>query len=206
MSKFDRLLHILQLIRAQRDLSAKRLAEEVGVSERTIYRDIRSLVVGSKISVYFDKGYKLLDKSFLPPLNFNLDELMALWIGLRSEPVISNDILSRSAKSLLLKAESQLPEIVRQSFHKLRDLVKVQTKTETSTKEALMWQILKQALAEGKLINLVYEKVGLKNESYNEVEPQTLVWVNNKWNLQGIWNGKEKIFQLGKIIKVSLLH
>lgn len=206
MSKFDRLLLILQLIRARKNLSAKGLAEEVGVSERTIYRDIKSLAVGAKIPVYYDKGFKLLDESFLPTLNFNLDELLTLWVGLRSEPVISNDLLVRVAKSLLIKIESQLPESVRQSFYKLRELVKVQSNVETSTKEALMWQVLKQALAEGKLINLVYEKVGLKNESYNEVKPKVLVWAHNKWDLQTIWSGKEKIFQLGKMIRISLLQ
>ncbi len=206
MSKFDRLLLILQIIRAQRDLTAKRLAEEAGVSERTIYRDIRSLAVGAQVPVYFDKGYKLLDESFLPPLNFNLDELIALWVGLCSEPVISNDILSGAAKSLLLKVESQLPAEVRQRFRKLRKLIKVNTKIETSTKEALLWRILKQALAGKKQINLVYENTATSNESYNDVEPQALAWINANWNLQGVWNGKEKIFQMGKINRISILQ
>ena len=43
MSKYDRLLHILNLLRSRRSLNARKLAEECQVTERSIYRDITSL-------------------------------------------------------------------------------------------------------------------------------------------------------------------
>ncbi|RME19381.1 MAG: HTH domain-containing protein, partial [Candidatus Zixiibacteriota bacterium] len=43
MPKSDRLLYILNLLRTRRNLNAARLAEECGVTERSIYRDIISL-------------------------------------------------------------------------------------------------------------------------------------------------------------------
>lgn len=65
MSKTDRLLFILNLIRSRRNLKARDLAKECEVSERTIYRDIMDLS-SANIPIYFDDGYKFLTDAFLP--------------------------------------------------------------------------------------------------------------------------------------------
>ncbi|MFH0930314.1 MAG: HTH domain-containing protein, partial [Candidatus Zixiibacteriota bacterium] len=81
MGKADRLLLILNLIRSRRNLRAKDLALECGVSERTIFRDINA-ISSANIPIYFENGYKFLTDAFLPPLNFSLDEYLVLYLGL----------------------------------------------------------------------------------------------------------------------------
>jgi predicted DNA-binding transcriptional regulator YafY len=46
------------------------LAEKCGVTERTIYRDIVSLSMAN-IPIYFDRGYRLLGESSIPPNCFS---------------------------------------------------------------------------------------------------------------------------------------
>lgn len=203
MSKFDRLLFILQLIKVKNYLSAKALAEECDVSERTIYRDVKSLSEKTGVSIYYDKGYKLLAEAFLPILNFSQDELITLWIGLHSDPVKANGQFIKIAKSILTKVESQLPENVRRIFHLQRQFIKIESKQTASMKEAVNFQILKQAISEFKRIDFVHEESGTQH-NYKDIEPKELVWKQNKWNLSGLWQGKEKTFELGKIINITL--
>ncbi len=203
MSKWDRLLYLLQLIRVHRNLDVKRLAQECGVSERTIYRDVNSLEKDAKITIFYDRGFKLLDETFLPTLNFNLDELLTLWVGLQSAPVKSNTFFEKIGKCILLKIETQLPENTKIGFRSLREVVKVAAKEGESLKEALYFRIIRQALAESRNINLVY-KDGNLSQSYNGVQPQELLWKQNRWNLNAFWDGNTKTFELEKITNISL--
>ncbi len=203
MSKWDRLLFLLQLIRVRRNLDIKRLAQECGVSERTIYRDINSLGKDARIDIFYDRGFKLLDETFLPPLNFSLDELLTLWVGLQSAPVKSNTFFEKIGKGILVKIETQLPENTKRGFRDLREVVKVAAKEGASLKEALYFRIIRQALIESRNINLVY-KDGNLSQSYNGVQPQELLWKRNRWNLNAFWSGVTKTFELEKITNISL--
>ena len=87
MPKQDRLLYILNLLRARKNLNATQLAEECGVTERSIYRDILA-ISEANIPIYYDNGYKLATENFLPPLNFSFEEYSCLKIALESSPLI----------------------------------------------------------------------------------------------------------------------
>ena len=56
MSKYDRLIHVLNLLRSRKSLKAGNIARECEVSERTVYRDILALS-SANVPVYFDDGY-----------------------------------------------------------------------------------------------------------------------------------------------------
>ncbi|MCJ8300933.1 MAG: HTH domain-containing protein, partial [Pseudomonadales bacterium] len=82
MNRFDRVTSILLLLQTRSVVTAGFLAEHFSVSERTIYRDIRTLEnagvpIGSEAGVgyFLDKGYHL------PPVSFTLDEAASLLIG-----------------------------------------------------------------------------------------------------------------------------
>jgi len=70
MRKADRLFQLTNLIRARQPVTAHQLAEELGVSVRSIYRYIDDLSV-SGIPVYgiAGEGYRLYEGFELPPLN-----------------------------------------------------------------------------------------------------------------------------------------
>ena len=110
---------ILNLIRARKNLSAKDLAKECGVSERTIYRDINA-ISKADIPIYYDNGYKFFTDAFLPPLNLSLDENLALYMGLNSEDVNSQAALKSAGKTALAKIESLLSETIRDDYFAIR--------------------------------------------------------------------------------------
>ena len=71
MRRADRLFQIVQFLRSRGVVTASRLAEELEVSQRTIYRDVQDLI-GSGVPIEGEAGvgYALSDDFDLPPLMF----------------------------------------------------------------------------------------------------------------------------------------
>ncbi|HMX12094.1 MAG TPA: HTH domain-containing protein, partial [Burkholderiaceae bacterium] len=80
MSRAERLLSLLELLRRhRRPVSGAALAESLGISLRTLYRDIASLQAqGAAIDGAPGFGYVLQPGFMLPPLMFTPDEVEAL--------------------------------------------------------------------------------------------------------------------------------
>jgi len=80
-----RLLNLLQILRRSRyPVSGHDLARELGISIRTLYRDIATLQAeGADIEGEPGVGYVLNKGFFLPPLMFSADEMMAFMLGMK---------------------------------------------------------------------------------------------------------------------------
>jgi predicted DNA-binding transcriptional regulator YafY len=114
MRRADRLFQIIQLLRGRgRAKTARWLAEQLEVSERTVYRDVRDLIAsGTPIEGAAGVGYTLRHYD-LPPLMFEADELEALALGARSVQAFGDESLARAAASALSKIEAVLPARLR---------------------------------------------------------------------------------------------
>ncbi|MBW2312821.1 MAG: YafY family transcriptional regulator [Deltaproteobacteria bacterium] len=107
----DRLFQIVQILRARRVTTAAQLAETLEVSERTVYRDVRDLMIsGVPIEGEAGVGYALPRSFDLPPLMFNQRELESLVLGARLVKSWSDAELAEAADSALVKIEAVLPE------------------------------------------------------------------------------------------------
>ncbi len=84
MRKSTRLFELIQILRAQNHpITADDLAEQLGVSARTIYRDIAALqAMRTPIEGEAGIGYIMRGGYDLPPLNFDQEETEALRVGL----------------------------------------------------------------------------------------------------------------------------
>lgn len=98
------------LRRRRRPVQASVLAEETGVSVRTIYRDIEVLVgQGAAIKGDPGVGYTLSPGFFLPPLAFEEDELDAIFLGLALVARRDDEGLSLGAANAMAKIAAVLP-------------------------------------------------------------------------------------------------
>lgn len=114
MRRADRLFQLVQLLRRSRLVTAQRIASELGVSERTVYRDVRDLTLsGVPIRGEAGVGYALAHGFDLPPLNFNEEEIEALILGARVVQSHADPALAKAADSSLAKIEMVLPEGMR---------------------------------------------------------------------------------------------
>ena len=116
MSRAARLLDLLQALRNRSTpVSGQDLARELGISIRTLYRDIATLQgQGADIQGEPGLGYVLRPGFTLPPLMFSADEIEALVLGSRWVAARSSDSrLSSSARQALSKITSVLPADLR---------------------------------------------------------------------------------------------
>ncbi|ACR13303.1 helix-turn-helix transcriptional regulator [Teredinibacter turnerae] len=116
MRKAERLFQILNLLRNRRTvLTARQIAEQLAVSERTVYRDIQALSLsGVPIEGEAGVGYRLQRQFDLPPLMFDRDEVEALLLGARMIRAWSDRQLAAAASSALNKILAVLPPQLRE--------------------------------------------------------------------------------------------
>ncbi|HEV7834216.1 MAG TPA: HTH domain-containing protein, partial [Caballeronia sp.] len=110
MSRAARLLTLLERLRAKRvPVTASELASDPGVSERTMYRDIATLIEqGAPIHGEAGIGYVLRPGLFLPPLMLSEDEIDAVVLGLRYVDQRGDDVLRKAAAQALAKIDAVL--------------------------------------------------------------------------------------------------
>lgn len=111
MSRAERLLDLVQLLRRhRRPVSGRRLADELGVSIRTLYRDIVTLQgQGAPIEGEPGLGYVLKPGFMLPPLMFGEDEIEALLLGSRWVADRADGPLALAARDAMAKIVAVLP-------------------------------------------------------------------------------------------------
>ncbi len=112
MRRADRLFQIIQVLRrSSQPVTAGRLAEELEVSKRSVYRDIAELI-GQRVPIRGEAGLGyVLDQGFdMPALMLTPDELEAAvlgaqWVAERGDPV-----LAAAAHDLIAKITSAVPQ------------------------------------------------------------------------------------------------
>jgi predicted DNA-binding transcriptional regulator YafY len=116
MSRTERLLDLLQILRRhRRPITGPALAAELGISLRTLYRDIATLRgQGACVEGEPGLGYLLRPGFTLPPLMFSVEELEALVLGSRWVALRSDDrSLAAAARDALAKVAAVLPAELR---------------------------------------------------------------------------------------------
>jgi predicted DNA-binding transcriptional regulator YafY len=111
MRRADRLFQIVQLLRRRRSATtAAHIAERLGISERTVYRDIADLnLAGTLIDGEAGVGYRLRPGYDLPPLMFTRDEIHALVLGARIVRQFGDLPLARASDAILSKVATVIP-------------------------------------------------------------------------------------------------
>ena len=110
MSRDDRLFNLVQILRDGRLHTAAELASGLGVSTRTIWRDV-AIMANSGLPIQGERGlgYILRSALVLPPTMLTGEELEALVEGLRHVAGDGNP-RARAARSLLVKVATLLPQ------------------------------------------------------------------------------------------------
>ncbi|WP_447750150.1 helix-turn-helix transcriptional regulator [Sphingopyxis fribergensis] len=109
---------MIQILRRHRwPVAGATLAEELGISLRTLYRDIESLKAqGAHIDGEAGVGYVLRPGFMLPPLMFSEEEIEALVLGSRWVSERADGLLGKAARNLLAKIGAVLPEDLKDSI------------------------------------------------------------------------------------------
>ncbi|MDP2960430.1 MAG: WYL domain-containing protein [candidate division Zixibacteria bacterium] len=207
MSKYTRLLQILNLLRIRPGISAKDLALDCQVSRRTIFRDILSLC-SAEIPVFYDRGYRLLPGTFLPTLNFDLDEYLTLK-GILSADLFNNRyFFGNTIMSVLSKIEISLNSDLKEKLKELCSPLYFSFHRSNGDKDqALIFKLLKEAILEKRGIVLNYGIQEICKFDF-KVDPISLVLRQGRWYLVGNCKNSGGYFPFGLeyIKKVTLTN
>jgi predicted DNA-binding transcriptional regulator YafY len=203
MRRADRLFGIIQRLRRGRVVTARTLAEQLEVSERTIYRDIRDLIA-SRVPIDGEAGvgYSLRKGYDLPPLMFDESELEALVFGARIVQSWSDSEMARAADAALAKVEGVLPP------HLRRLLADRSLWAPTARQAPLAFDLarLRAAIRTRRKIRFRYrDEKG--TETRRTVRPLTLWFYGPVW-LAGAWcelRDDFRFFRLDRIADVEFL-
>ena len=135
MVRSERLLTLLQTLRRyRRPVSGALLAQELGISIRTLYRDVASLQAqGDDIEGEPGVGYILRPGFMLPPLMFSQAELEALMLGFRWIAKFADEPVTKAASDALAKISAVLPEDLKDELENTTLLVGPRTISDAET-------------------------------------------------------------------------
>ncbi|MCG7504982.1 helix-turn-helix transcriptional regulator [Mesorhizobium retamae] len=158
MSRSERLLDLVQTLRRHRlPVSARALASELGVSIRTLYRDIATLQgQGAPIEGEAGLGYVLRPGFMLPPLMFTDEEIEAIVLGSRWVAKQPDNRLSKAAADALAKIAAVLPDDLREDL----DASTLLVGPRTGASEGIELAAVRQAIRDEQKLAITYSDAG----------------------------------------------
>ena len=192
MRRADRLFLIIHALRGRRRaLPAHSLADTLGVSLRTVYRDVVDLQrSGVPIEGEAGVGYVLRHGADIPPLMFNASELEALVVGTRFVRAFGGERLALSARAALLKIVAVLPPELRERSGRTR-IFAPENPGRIEATGAI--DRLHAAIEATQVLRIDYrDEAGVASE--REIEPLCLVFWGAVWTI-GAWCRKRRDFR-----------
>ncbi|MEB8431254.1 YafY family protein [Cocleimonas sp. KMM 6892] len=202
MRRADRLFQIVQFLRTRRVTTAAWLAERLEVSERTIYRDIKDLMLsGVNIEGEAGIGYVVRRGFDLPPLMFTKEEISALTLGARLVDSWADPELATAAQSVLSKIETVLPADLKSSLDETKmfsPYMRIHPKV-----ASMMTQVRKAADNRFKL-NMQYTRADGK-ASERTIWPLGLFFWGSIWTI-GAWCELRQEFRVFRLDRIQVLR
>jgi predicted DNA-binding transcriptional regulator YafY len=122
-----RLFDLVDALQGRGVRTSDALAVELGVSERTVRRDLQRLLeldVPVESMPGRNGGVRLESGALLPAVRFTDDELLALVTGLRSAAANTDEVLERAAHRALARLETVLSPTVRVRLRALQQALR----------------------------------------------------------------------------------
>ena len=204
MRRADRLFRIVEYLKARRQaVTADKLAVELEVSVRTIYRDIADLS-RSSVPIVGEAGVGyVLDRDYtVKPLIFDVEELDALALGAKMVKSWGDRDIAKAAGRAIDKITAVLPEALRAEI--------LQTALFSAPSQARVpikvdFSALRRAIRTRNKVEFAYEALdGAKTQRI--VRPLCLAFFGPVWLFAGWCESREDFrnFRLDRMSKLGI--
>ncbi|MBP2335103.1 putative DNA-binding transcriptional regulator YafY [Saccharothrix coeruleofusca] len=180
-----RLLRLLSLLQTPREWPGSELAERLGVSPRTIRRDVerlRDLGYPVEASMGATGGYRLVAGTAVPPLLLEDDEAVAIAVGLRAAAGQAVEGIDEASVRALAKLEQVLPSRLRRRVAVLGAATVPLVTGDAATVDPAHLTALAGAIANRERLRFGYRN-GEGEPTRRHVEPHRLVAASRRWYL-----------------------
>ncbi len=198
-----RLLSLLSLLQVRRDWPGALLAGRLGVSERTVRRDVDRLrEIGYPVRAIKgpEGGYRLEGGSQMPPLLFDEEQAVALAVALRIAVGTGAGIEEAAARALAT-VRQVMPSRLRQRA----DLVEVTAAERATQVDTEVLLALSSAIRASEEVRFDYASPSRPAEArpVRRVQPHHLVVRNGKWYLVG-WDAAREDWRTYRVDRMGL--
>lgn len=180
MVRLTRLTNILLHLQSRRVVTAQELAEKFGITQRTVYRDIRALEeAGVPVIGEAGKGYSLAESYRVPPLMFTEQEINALitaqqYFGKNADKSVYNDLVNVVTK---IKAIIRYSE--KEKAEKLEERIYIFPND--PSKETNLLSIIQVAITNCSVLKIKYRTSGSDSHTDRLVEPLAVYMTKGNW-------------------------
>ncbi|MFE9096540.1 helix-turn-helix transcriptional regulator [Streptomyces sp. NPDC007264] len=188
-----RLLHLLSLLQTPREWPGRELADRLGVSRRTVRRDIdrlRELGYPVQATKGADGGYRLVAGKAMPPLVLDDEEAVAIAVGLRAGAGHAVEGMDEASVRALAKLEQVLPGRLRRRVAVLQAATTPLTSGDGASIAPETLTVMASTIAGHERLRFAYRaKDG--TPSRRLTEPYRLVSTGLRWYLVAYDLGRE---------------
>lgn len=180
-----RLLNLLSLLQTPREWPGSELATRLGVSPRTIRRDIerlRDLGYPVQATMGADGGYRLAAGAAMPPLVLDDEEAVAIAVGLRAGAGHAVEGIEEASVRALAKLEQVLPSRLRHRVGALQAATVPLVGGDGASVDPHTLTVMASAATGQERLRFAYRK-GDGEETKRLVEPHRLVSTGRRWYL-----------------------
>jgi len=183
MHRLDRLLSLILFLQSRRFATAASMAERFGLSQRTIYRDMKALAeAGVPVLAEAGVGFSLMRGYLLPPVNFSEEEAFALATGGALLERTAESSFSGHVSSSLRKIRAVLPPERREQLTRLiRGMGSAAFAPPPARQPDIA--LIQKALVRRRLLRLLYQGHGKTEAEERVVEPLGLLYYLGRWRL-----------------------
>ncbi|MFD5633427.1 helix-turn-helix transcriptional regulator [Streptomyces sp. NPDC127077] len=180
-----RLLQLLSLLQTPREWPGGELSERLGVSRRTVRRDIdrlRELGYPVQATKGADGGYRLVAGTAMPPLVLDDEEAVAIAVGLRAGAGHALAGVDEASVRALAKLEQVLPSRLRRRVSMLQAATTPLTSGDGASIAPETLTVMASAVAGRERLRFAYRS-GDGTPSRRLTEPYRLVSTGRRWYL-----------------------
>ncbi|GAA2438656.1 YafY family protein [Streptomyces macrosporus] len=200
-----RLLRLLSLLQAQREWSGADLADRLGVTPRTVRRDVdrlRTLGYPVHSTTGTAGGYRLGVGARLPPLLLDDDEAVAVAVGLRAATGNAVEGIEESSVRALAKLEQVLPDRLRRRVNALAAFADPLGDRRGPTVDVETVTELANACRDRRRLRFAYRGHD-GTASRRTAEPYRLVYGSHRWYLVA-WDTDRADWRTFRVDRVTL--
>ena len=202
MKRVERLFKLILLMQEGNVRTSQYLSKKLGVSTRTVHRDIGDLVSsGVPIAGQSGVGFLLRDEQRLPSVNFTKDELQALALGAQMARTWADKDLGSASETAMRKLEKVLPKSLKPRIH--LDGIEVHGVPMSDDDSEKLKTVRASLEAKGKLA--VSYSSSDKTVSHRVIRPLMLSCWAGIWSL-GAWcelRGEFRTFRIDRIVRAE---
>lgn len=188
MNSAERRLKLLLLLQSNRKLTVNDIADNFGISRRTVFRDMRSLQeMEVPVTHEQDAGYGLMKGYNVPPLMFTPKQMAIIMVGLSFVKTQVDETMIEDAREVEMKIQSVVPAHLKNFINELESkaIVDPYYKPDVTPMRGGNWFVICNAMTEKNTIRFSYfDKKKIKSKD-RVVDPYLLVHYGDHWNVLG---------------------